>query len=204
MRFDGTLKSWNDERGFGFLAPLEGGEDVFVHITAFRLRTERPQVGQALSFEVELGPEGKTRAKNVESFGTVRRRNKPGEQPIQCGIATPLALTIFLILFVMVSIMWGPPMVMLLVYVGVSCVTFLVYYGDKSAAQRNAWRTPESTLHFLALAGGWPGALFAQQLLRHKCTKPEFRSVFWATVVLNVIVFVILSSPVGPFVSAKQ
>ncbi len=205
MRFDGTLKSWNDERGFGFLEPLEGGEDVFVHIKAFRALVGRPQVGQALSFEVELGPEGRKRAKNVEPFGTVRRsRNKPRESPIQCGIATPLALTIFLVLFVMVSVLWEPPIVMLLVYVGVSCVTFLVYAVDKSAAQRNAWRTPESTLHFLALAGGWPGALFAQQLLRHKCTKPEFRSVFWATVVLNVVAFVILCSPVGPFVSAKQ
>ena len=62
---------------------------------------------------------------------------------------------------------------------------------------RGAWRTPESTLHFLALAGGWPGALLAQQFLRHKSTKVEFRSVFWGTVIMNVAAFLALCSPIG-------
>ena len=65
MRFEGTLKTWNDERGFGFLEPLRGGEDIFVHVKELRARTGRPQVGQLMSFEVELGPQGKKRAKNV-------------------------------------------------------------------------------------------------------------------------------------------
>jgi uncharacterized membrane protein YsdA (DUF1294 family) len=46
-----------------------------------------------------------------------------------------------------------------------------------------AIKTPESNLHLLALAGGWPGALFAQQFLRHKSAKAEFRGTFWVTVV---------------------
>lgn len=71
---------------------------------------------------------------------------------------------------------------------------------DKSAAKRAAWRTPEKTLHWLALAGGWPGALLAQQLLGHKSAKAEFRRVFWLTVVLNVGAFVVVCSPLGrPF-----
>lgn len=83
------------------------------------------------------------------------------------------------------------------IYVGMSLLTFIAYAVDKAAAQAQRWRTKESTLHLLALACGWPGALLAQQWLRHKSTKQAFRSVFWATVVLNVVGMVVLSSPWG-------
>lgn len=69
--------------------------------------------------------------------------------------------------------------------VAVNILTFLVYAIDKSAAQNGQWRTKESHLHLLSLAGGWPGAWFAQQWLRHKSRKVEFRAVYWATVVLH-------------------
>lgn len=66
-----------------------------------------------------------------------------------------------------------------------SLLTFIIYALDKSAAKNGAWRAEESTLHLLSLAGGWPGALIAQQKLRHKSKKQSFRSVFWVTVLLN-------------------
>jgi uncharacterized membrane protein YsdA (DUF1294 family) len=71
-------------------------------------------------------------------------------------------------------------------YLGMSLITFYMYYADKRAAQRNGQRTAENTLHLAALLGGWPGALIAQQLLRHKSIKASFRSTFWATVVFNI------------------
>jgi uncharacterized membrane protein YsdA (DUF1294 family)/cold shock CspA family protein len=64
-------------------------------------------------------------------------------------------------------------------------LTIIVYAMDKNAAQTRQWRTSEKNLHLLALAGGWPGAWWAQQLLRHKTSKAEFRCVYWLTVVLN-------------------
>lgn len=70
-------------------------------------------------------------------------------------------------------------------YLGASLVAFVVYAWDKSAARNSQWRTKESTLHMIALLGGWPGALFAQKLLRHKSKKQSFQVVFWATVLLN-------------------
>ncbi|RZL08217.1 MAG: DUF1294 domain-containing protein [Rubrivivax sp.] len=76
-----------------------------------------------------------------------------------------------------------------------SALTFLTYALDKSAARRRAWRISEKTLHLLALAGGWPGALVAQQLLRHKSSKAEFRAVFWATVLVNAAGLAFLASP---------
>lgn len=92
----------------------------------------------------------------------------------------------------MVIALWRPPPGVALVYLVLSAVAFVAYAIDKSAARRGARRTPESTLHLLALLGGWPGALLAQQFLRHKSTKASFRAVFWATVVINVIGFVAL------------
>jgi len=71
------------------------------------------------------------------------------------------------------------------VALGMSAITFVVYALDKHAAQTGRWRTPESTLHLLELAGGWPGAWVAQQLLRHKSRKPGYRVAFWLMVVLH-------------------
>ena len=82
-------------------------------------------------------------------------------------------------------------------YGAMSLVTFQVYAMDKSAARRGAGRTSETTLHLLALVGGWPGALLAQQWLRHKSAKRAFRAVFWATVLVNVAGLALLCSPWG-------
>ncbi|MHB1215866.1 MAG: DUF1294 domain-containing protein [Thiobacillus sp.] len=77
------------------------------------------------------------------------------------------------------------PVVVFSVYLALSPATFLIYAWDKSAAKAGHRRTPEKLLHLLGLAGGWPGALLAQQWLRHKTSKREFQTVFRITVMLN-------------------
>ena len=62
---------------------------------------------------------------------------------------------------------------------------------------RNARRTPESTLHLFGLLGGWPGALAAQRLFRHKSSKASFQATYWITVVLNCAALAWLLSPYG-------
>ena len=59
---------------------------------------------------------------------------------------------------------------------------YLMYAWDKRQAQKKEWREPESLLHLVELAGGWPGAFLAQRKLRHKSSKVTYQFVFWLIV----------------------
>ena len=69
-----------------------------------------------------------------------------------------------------------------------SPAAFCAYGWDKWKAEREGRRIPEKTLHVLAFAGGWPGAVAGQQWFRHKTLKPVFRTVLLSTVLLHVVV----------------
>jgi cold shock CspA family protein len=98
MRIEGTLAKWNDDRGFGFIAPTQGGPEVFVHISAFQRGGQRPQLGERLSFEIEITKDGKKRAKNIlcpgRSVVSPARQREPGRRQKQglFGRVVPLIL----------------------------------------------------------------------------------------------------------------
>jgi cold shock protein len=63
----GTVKWFNAQRGYGFIQPDDGSNDVFVHISAVeRAGIANLQEGQRLSFELERGNQGKTSAANLQ------------------------------------------------------------------------------------------------------------------------------------------
>jgi uncharacterized membrane protein YsdA (DUF1294 family) len=120
-------------------------------------------------------------------------RARPKAEPALPGY---IAVAAFAALYVGVSSTWPPPLWVHALYLGLSTVAFVVYAVDKRAAGRGKQRVPESTLHLMAVAGGWPGALLAQQAFRHKTAKRSFRRVFWITVAVNIAGFVALTTPV--------
>jgi len=67
-------------------------------------------------------------------------------------------------------------------YAYTSVLALGAYGWDKRRARLQGWRLPESTLHLLELLGGWPGALIAQRLFRHKTRKLPFQIAFWLIV----------------------
>ena len=206
-RFSGTLSSWNDDRGFGFVSPLGTGRRVFVHISAFPAGSARPLVGDTLSFGIESS-DGKDRATAVSSSRPVRfvagggsrasdRHTPPRAPRPKAAPALPsyLMLAAFAALYLGVWSEWRIPIWVHALYLGASVITFVVYAVDKRAAGTSRRRVPENTLHLLELAGGWPGAIVAQQTLRHKTAKRSFRVAFWAAVAVNILLFVALVTP---------
>jgi uncharacterized membrane protein YsdA (DUF1294 family) len=77
--------------------------------------------------------------------------------------------------------------VVLACYVVVSIVTFILYAVDKRRAGSGGWRIPEKTLHMMESFGGWPGALIAQRVFRHKWRKRRYVVVFWLIVLIHVV-----------------
>ena len=68
------------------------------------------------------------------------------------------------------------------VYAAMSVIAFALYAADKRRAGRGEWRISEALLHLVELLGGWPGALMAQHLLRHKRRKRGYMVIFWLIV----------------------
>jgi uncharacterized membrane protein YsdA (DUF1294 family) len=84
----------------------------------------------------------------------------------------------------------GISLVPLSAYGIVSLLAFFLYWADKRKARVDAWRTPENVLHAVELAGGWPGALVAQQVFRHKTRKVSFQVLFWIIVLLHQVFWI--------------
>ena len=64
----GTVKFFSDQKGYGFIAPEDGGNDAFVHITAVERAGMRTlQQNQRVSYDLEQDKRGKMSAVNIQS-----------------------------------------------------------------------------------------------------------------------------------------
>lgn len=186
----GVLQRWDDERGFGFITDKKG-RDIFVHVSAFGRIRARPKAGEKVWFRVEPDAAKGVRAVEVE------RRWRPAH----------LLLPEFLFPLLTVGVFYGGfwlsfsknsfGFFLLVFLLFVAATTFIMFALDKRAALNEGQRVPENTLHLLSLAGGWPGALLARPLFRHKTRKQPFRTVFWLVVVVNLVAL-------GAFVFSPQ
>ncbi len=185
MRYQGRITDWNDAKGFGFVTPNSGGERSFVHIKAFTANHRRPQDGDLITYETATDPAGRLRAVNIRFAGnipapSITRSGRARKSPIAIAYTALFCASIGVL-----TLLGKLPVLVPFIYALASLFTFLVYAFDKSAAQNSRQRTPEKKLHLLALIGGWPGALAAQRMFRHKSIKAEFQNAFWLTVIVN-------------------
>lgn len=181
IRYQGKIISWKDEQGFGFIAPNGGGPHVFVHVKSLPGSATRPAENDVVTYELSVNQKGQPRADNV-AFVRDRAARPPSQHT---GMSSHVAAAAYLGVVAMLVLFGKLPAVVFGAYLGMSVLAFIAYGADKSAARNNRWRTKESTLHILGLAGGWPGALMAQQVFRHKSKKQDFQAAFWFTVAIN-------------------
>lgn len=189
----GKITTWNTQKAFGFIAPIAGGSQIFIHINAFQNRTRVPKINDVVTFSLAKDKDGRACAEKALYAGE-KLKKTPKLNRSKLSIVLVISLLVWLNVW---SYMGYMPMPLKYAYYGLSIITFIAYAYDKFKAKRNAWRTPESTLHFLALLGGWPGAAIAQQVFRHKSSKPDFRVMFWVTVFINLAMLAWLLSPYG-------
>jgi uncharacterized membrane protein YsdA (DUF1294 family)/cold shock CspA family protein len=185
MRLVGRISDWNDDKGYGFVVPHDGGVRASVHVKAFQSGPRRPLAGDLISYEVASDAKGRTNAARVRFAG--QRIEQPRPPRRSAAIPRRALSLLFLLAVVGVAVAGLVPLVLPIAYVVLSGLSWLMYWWDKDAAGQAARRTPESTLHLVDLLGGWPGALIAQQQFRHKTVKASFQAVFWLTVLTNLV-----------------
>jgi uncharacterized membrane protein YsdA (DUF1294 family)/cold shock CspA family protein len=195
MRQKGKIAQWDDDKGFGFIQPLlkpaQKAEQVFLHAKAIQNRGRRPQVGEVVTYSTAKDPQGRHQAQHLAYAG-----ERQVVKSARAAGSGPLKLVIGFFLLVATGFWFGKLHYAVLAgYAMLSVITYAMYAWDKRQAKNAGQRTRESTLQLMALIGGWPGALLAQNYLRHKSKKRSFRLMFCATVLLNIAALVWLVSP---------
>lgn len=192
----GTLVLWNDGRGFGFVRPDGGGQDFFVHISAFRSGlTRRPEIGDAVRFRLAREIPDKKRIAHAILEGVAVQPVMPEAAARWHRAYTWLAYVLIrLPILLSCWVLWKQrnPLPLLL-YVFMSTLAILYYGADKRRALAHRWRIPEFYLHLIEFLGGWPGALLAQSNFRHKLTKESYQRVFWAIILSHAALWIVLA-----------
>jgi len=168
-REKGTLISWNNDKGYGFIRPYNNKENIFLHVKSLPHYQRRPKVKDVLMYEVGIDEKQQHYAHSAKIKG--------------------IAWSYFTIIWPSMTLLFGIyayfvlqqklPFHPLAIYAGMSLLTILAYSRDKRAARLGTWRTTELRLHIFEMLGGWPGALLAQRFYRHKSRKIKYQITFW-------------------------
>ncbi|CAM3700989.1 'Cold-shock' DNA-binding domain protein [Vibrio aerogenes CECT 7868] len=173
----GKIVEWYDEKGYGFIAVANQERRIFLHVSELKHKHLRPAPNDRVSFDICEDERKRLRAVNASM---ISMKSFP---------LTVLFGGSFLVFACVSPLVLHRHLFFIPLYLVLSLFTWLMYAWDKEAAEKGQWRTAENSLHFLSLAGGWPGALLAQQQLRHKSRKQPFKTILWLTILVNIIVF---------------
>jgi uncharacterized membrane protein YsdA (DUF1294 family)/cold shock CspA family protein len=183
----GKITVWKEDKGYGFITPDEGGNDVFVHASSLPSGLKRPPQNAAVSYSLGHDIQKRPRAINIRF----------DRDPVTMTVFPAILVGLFFIGLAAATLATKTLPIPFAVYAIVSGITFVVYGADKAIAVRNEQvapnvakeqRVPEAALHLLELLGGWPGALVAQWYHRHKNRKPAYQTAYWLTVILNLAI----------------
>lgn len=184
----GRVARWDDQKGYGFIATEQPPLQIFFHISVLAARHRRPQADERVRVKAKYA-EGRWTATEVTSpnrEGAARQaeqqRGKVLIQPMRDKLryALPVCGLWLALLFLKLPKLFAAAAVL-------SVLAFVFYALDKHSALTNRRRVPEANLNLLALLGGWPGALVARYLFRHKTVKQPFVMLFWLAVLANVV-----------------
>ena len=188
MLVKGKIVQWDDAKGFGFIQPLLQGERVFMHINATQSRGRRPVMGDVVTYQLGKDNKGRVQAQQVTFAGEKRKIRRA-----KAAARWPMVVVLgFFVMLLTATLATTLPLYIVLLYAGMSLLTFFVYWWDKRRAQKEKQRTPEKRLQLLSLLGGWPGALLAQNYLRHKSQKRAFLVTFFFALLSNIALLCIL------------
>lgn len=141
----GTISTWNDAKGFGFIQPNDGKERAFFHISAFN-RASRPSVGLKVSYQLVYDQQNRPKALNVSAEQSARQRQKS----VARAKAKPFDIGQLLIL---ASLLLG----MLLLFNGMGGTQlFHSFGGDSSERVQTQDRELSHTLSLIRQGGPFP------------------------------------------------
>ncbi len=192
----GQLTKWKDKRGFGFIQPADGSQEIFLHISELKDAARRPQVGDTIYYHA-VAEDGKVRACNAfilgarnksSTFLSSKTKSNATSQYFSLILAT-LLLSILPLIGSIDLARTTANLLPAMLYLAMSLLTFALYADDKSRAKRGDWRISEKTLHLCELAGGWLGGFIAQRKLRHKNRKQSYQIVFWGIVTIHYVMW---------------
>ena len=207
----GKIIKWNDDKGYGFILPKDSKKHIFVHIKSFVNRNIRPEINHDVVYTISKNKDGKQSAINVTRATDNLLGNKTNKKNISLKSISNnsnsnyaidyksahsigifyIILVLSFLAFLFYSFMHEKlPPTIIIFYIIMGIITYFAYSSDKSKAITKEYRTSEKSLHILSLAGGWMGAIIAQQKFRHKNKKSSFQILFWITVFFNISILI--------------